>query len=113
MFKDSHAFSGYSVDDLALAKTFYSDTLGLDVSEQNGMLKLNLAGGGVVLVYEKGPSHVPARYTVLNFPISDIDAVVDDLVAKGVTIERYEDMGYQDEKGIARGKAANMGPDIA
>lgn len=112
MFKNSHAYSGFSVDDLAVAKTFYADTLGLDVSEQHGMLTIALTSGGAILVYPKGPAHEPATYTVLNFPVDDIDIAVDELISKGITIEHYEN-SYQDEKGIARGKAANQGPDIA
>jgi catechol 2,3-dioxygenase-like lactoylglutathione lyase family enzyme len=112
MFESSHAYSGFSVDDLAVAKTFYSDTLGLNVTEQHGMLNITLAGGGVILVYPKGPAHEPASYTILNFPVGDIDAAVDELIDKGISIEHYEN-SYQDEKGIARGKAAGQGPDIA
>ena len=68
MFKDTKAFSGFSVDDIPVAKAFYGETLGLDVGEENGMLRLNIAGGNPVLVYPKD-NHVPAEYTVLNFPV--------------------------------------------
>ena len=112
MFKDVYAFSGFSVDDLGAAKRFYGETLGLEISEENGMLTLHLATGGHVLVYAKGEGHKPAEYTILNFPVDDIDAVADELIASGVTFEVYDGMN-QDAKGIARGKAANMGPDIA
>ena len=114
MFKDSPAFSGFSTDDLAQAKEFYSQTLGLDVEETPApmaMLDVHLATGGTVMIYQKD-SHSPATYTVLNFPVEDIDAAVDELAAKGVVFERYE--GFeQDDKGITRGLAANQGPDIA
>lgn len=100
MLGDSQAFSGFSVDDIAAAKAFYGDTLGVVVSEQNGMLSLRLGSGAVVLVYPK-PTHQPATYTVLNFPVADIEVAVDALAARGVAFERYEGMG-QDEKGIMR-----------
>lgn len=112
MFGSSHAFSGFSVNDLEAAKQFYSSTLGLKVSENEmGMLELRLTGGGQVIIYPKA-NHQPATFTVLNFEVEDIDAAVDALIAAGVTFERYDGM-HQDEKGIARGKSANMGPDIA
>jgi len=111
MFKDSKAFSGFSTNDIGASKAFYSETLGLDVTEEYGMLSLNLATGGTVMIYPK-PDHQAAAYTVLNFPVSDIDAAVDELAAKGIKFERYESM-QQDEKGIARGLAAQQGPDIA
>lgn len=111
MLQDSHAFSGFSVLDQAAAAEFYGKTLGLGV-EDNGMgLQLKLAGGGIVFVYPK-EDHTPASFTILNFPVEDIDAAVDELAGKGVEFEHYEGM-HQDDKGIARGKAANMGPDIA
>lgn len=112
MLKDTQAFSGFSVNDLAAAKEFYSKTLGLEVTEENGMLTLHLASGGTVLVYAKGSGHTPASYTILNFPVDDIDMVADDLIAHGVIFEVYDGM-HQDNKSIARGKSANMGPDIA
>jgi len=91
---------------------FYGDTLGLAVGDNSmGMLELHLGTGAVVIVYPKA-SHQPATLTVLNFPVDDIDAAVDALVAKGVTFERY-DGAHQDERAIARGKQANQGPDIA
>jgi catechol 2,3-dioxygenase-like lactoylglutathione lyase family enzyme len=100
MFRDTHAFSGFSSNDIARAKEFYAQTLGLDVTEENGMLTLHLAGGGTVLIYPKD-NHDPASYTVLNFPVDDIDAAVDRLTKAGVRFERYEGSG-QDERGIAR-----------
>lgn len=106
MFKDTKAYSGFSVDDIPVAKTFYSETLGLDVGEANGMLQLNIAGGNPVLVYPKD-NHVPAEYTVLNFPVTDIETVARALTDRGVTFERYND--EQDDLGINRGE----GPLIA
>src|SRR5450631_1927831 len=88
MLRDSKAFSGFTVDDVAAAKAFYGDTLGLDVSEANGMLTVHLAGGRDTLVYPKG-DHVPATYTILNFPVPDIEVAVAGLEARGVTIEHY------------------------
>jgi catechol 2,3-dioxygenase-like lactoylglutathione lyase family enzyme len=107
MFAKTKAFSGFSVDDVARAKEFYGGTLGLDVSEANGLLRLHLAGGGEVLAYPK-PNHVPATFTILNFAVPDVDEAVDGLLARGVRFERYEGMP-QDGKGIMRGN----GPDIA
>ena len=100
MFGNTKAFSGFAVDDLEAARKFYSETLGLDTSEQYGLLTLHLAGGRDTLVYPK-PDHQPATYTILNFQVDDIDAAVDELARRGVSLERYEGMG-QDEKGINR-----------
>jgi catechol 2,3-dioxygenase-like lactoylglutathione lyase family enzyme len=108
MFKDTKAFSGFSSNEIAASKTFYAETLGLDVSEEMGGLGLHLAGGGEVFIYPKD-NHVPATFTVLNFPVDDIDAAVDGLAAAGVAFERYEGFD-QDEKGISRG---GEGPTIA
>jgi catechol 2,3-dioxygenase-like lactoylglutathione lyase family enzyme len=105
MFENTKAFSGFSVDDIPQAKAFYGGTLGLRVSEENGMLTLHIAGDRPTLVYPK-PDHTPATFTILNFPVDDIDAAVDDLVARGVEFERYD---VVDEKGVMRGN----GPDIA
>lgn len=110
MFANSKAFSGFAVDDLQQAQAFYGETLGLKTSlipEAGDMLTLHLAGDRDTLVYEKSDLE-PANYTILNFPVDDIDTAVDDLAARGVAFERYE--GFeQDEKGIARGQ----GPAIA
>ena len=89
MFTNTKAFSGFAVDDLAAARQFYGDTLGIQTSEQYGLLTLHLAGGRDTLVYPK-PGHTPATYTILNFPVDDIDATVDELTARGVRFERYE-----------------------
>ena len=108
MLKDSKAFSGFSVDDIAKAKAFYGETLGLDVSEEHGMLDLHLAGGVEVLIYPK-PNHEPATFTILNFPVDDIEKAVDELSRRGVRFEQYEDEIETDERGIFRGE----GPLIA
>jgi catechol 2,3-dioxygenase-like lactoylglutathione lyase family enzyme len=97
---DSKAFSGFAVDDIDKARAFYTDVLGLEVETANGMLTLHLGGGTNVLVYPK-PGHVPASYTVLNFPVPDIEAAVDELTARGVQFQRYENPPT-DERGIMR-----------
>jgi catechol 2,3-dioxygenase-like lactoylglutathione lyase family enzyme len=111
MLRESSAFSGFTVDDVAAAKAFYVDVLGLHVTEENGMLTLHLAVDRPTLVYPK-PDHVPATYTILNFPVDDIDAAVDDLTARGVVFARYDGLP-QDDKGVLRGLANDRGPDIA
>ncbi|MDA0169297.1 VOC family protein [Solirubrobacter taibaiensis] len=108
MFKDTKAFSGFAVPDIAAARTFYGDTLGIDVTEEHGMLTLRLAGGRDTLIYPK-PNHEPANFTILNFPVDDIDAAVDELLERGVDFELYD--GFeQDERGIVRDDG---GPPIA
>ncbi len=107
MFRDTPAFSGFSVDDQAAAADFYGNVLGLDIDDSDMGLRLHLSGGAEVFVYGK-ENHVPAIYTMLNFVVDDIDAAVDELAAKGVIFEAYPDM-HQDEKGIARGRTAGMG----
>jgi len=101
MLADSKAFSGFAVDDLDKAREFYGDTLGLKTSEENGLLTLHLAGDRPVLVYPK-PDYKPATFTVLNFPVQDIDGVIDGLVERGVRFERYDGFD-QDERGVFRG----------
>ena len=108
MFKDSKAFSGFSVDDIPRAKQFYGETLGLNVSEEPAGLGLQLGGGGVVFIYPK-EDHAPATFTVLNFPVDDVEKAVDELTQKGVRFERYEGELQTDENGIFRGE----GPTIA
>jgi catechol 2,3-dioxygenase-like lactoylglutathione lyase family enzyme len=109
MFKDTKAFSGFAVPDLAEAKRFYGGTLGLEVEEEHGLLSLALGSGATVLVYPK-PDHVPATYTILNFPVPDVDRAVDSLTAAGVRFEVYEDGPVKtDERGIFR----EEGPTIA
>ena len=107
MFETTKAFSGFAVPDLAAAKRFYGETLGLGVTEDHDLLALHLAGGRDILVYPK-PDHEPATYTILNFPVEDIDAAVDELARRGVRFERYPQFA-QDEKGVMRGD----GPAIA
>jgi predicted enzyme related to lactoylglutathione lyase len=102
MFHDTKAFSGFAVPDVAAAKAFYGDVLGIDVTESDGMLTLHLAGGRDTFVYPK-PDFVPATYTILNFPVDDIDQAVDELTARGVRFERYEGTEFEtDPKGIQR-----------
>ena len=101
---DQRVFSSFSVDDLAKAKAFYSQTLGLEVSEPMGQLALHLPDGHRVFLYAK-PDHVAATFTVLNFPVDDVDKAVDELVRLGVRFERYDTPSLKtDEKGISRGK---------
>lgn len=113
MLQKSEAFSGFSTTDTAVAKDFYAGVLGLTVVDEGmgGLISLRLAQGTRVLIYPK-PNHVAASFTVLNFPVEDIDVAVDALTAAGVEMLRYEGM-HQDEKGIARGKASGWGPDQA
>jgi catechol 2,3-dioxygenase-like lactoylglutathione lyase family enzyme len=101
MIDSGRAFSGFSVDDVPAARDFYEKTLGMTVTEEYGMLRLAVVGGAQVLVYPKA-GHEPATFTILNFPVADIEAAVDDLTARGVTFTRYEGFD-QDEKGIFRG----------
>jgi catechol 2,3-dioxygenase-like lactoylglutathione lyase family enzyme len=109
MFRGTKAFSGFAVDDIPRAKQFYGETLGIEVSEEHGMLTLHLAGDRPTLVYPKD-DHVPATFTILNFPVDDVEAAVDELASRGVELERLDDEEMpQDEKGIMRGQ----GPDIA
>jgi catechol 2,3-dioxygenase-like lactoylglutathione lyase family enzyme len=108
MFKDTRAFSGFSVNDLQRAKEFYGQTLGLDVSEANGLLQLHLAGGTTILVYPKD-NHTPATFTILNFPVANIEQAVDELARKGVRFESYNEGDLvTDEKGISRGGGPNI-----
>lgn len=109
MFKDTKAFSGFSVNDAQKAQEFYGQTLGLDVSESYGLLTLHIAGGTNILMYPK-ENHTPATFTILNFPVANIEQAVDELVRRGVRFESYNDGGLvTDERGIFRGG----GPEIA
>jgi len=110
MFGESKAFSGFAVDDVAAAEAFYREVLGLAVERQDAMLTLRLGGGTEVLVYPK-PDHRPATFTILNFPVADIDRAVEELVARGVSLIRYDDF-LHDELGIVR-PPAGEGPLIA
>ena len=108
MLKESQAYAGFSVDDIAAAQAFYGDTLGVDVHEHDGMLTLKLGSGTRVLVYPK-PNHEPATFTVLNFPVPDVEQAVDDLTGRGITFEQYTGEIATDERGIMR----QAGPLIA
>ena len=111
MFKNTKALSGFSVNDLQKAKAFYHDTLGIEVTEEGmGILTLHISGGGKVIVYPK-PNHEPATFTILNFPVPDIEKAVDELISKGITFEQYGEPMKTNEKGIVRGDG--RGPDIA
>jgi catechol 2,3-dioxygenase-like lactoylglutathione lyase family enzyme len=101
MFTDTKAFSGFAVDDVEKARAFYADTLGLKVSEDSGLLTLEIAGERPTIVYPR-PNHTPAEYTILNFPVDDIEQTVDELASRGVEFERYEGFD-QDDRGIMRG----------
>jgi catechol 2,3-dioxygenase-like lactoylglutathione lyase family enzyme len=109
MFKDTAAFSGFSVNDIAAAKKFYGETLGLEVAENHGLLELRLGSGAQVLAYPK-PNHQPATFTILNFPVDDIEKAVDELTRRGVSFEQYGGDIRTDAKGIHRG---DQGPAIA
>lgn len=101
MFKDAKAFSGFSTNDIKKAKEFYGETLGIGIAEHMAGLGLQLAGGNEVFIYPKD-NHEPATFTVLNFPVDDVDAAVDELTARGVEFEQYEGDIKTDEKGVAR-----------
>jgi predicted enzyme related to lactoylglutathione lyase len=112
MFKDTPVVNGFSTDDTAKAKEFYGSVLGFTIDEgMGGILTLQFANGGRTLVYPK-PNHEPATFTIMNIMVADIEKAVDGLSAKGMEFEHYDDM-QMDEKGIAWGKKANMGPNIA
>ncbi len=109
MLMESNAFSGFSVDDIGKAREFYGRTLGLEVSESNGLLKLQLASGGTVLIYPK-PNHTPASFTILNFPVGSVEKAVNELTKRGVRFEIYDEPNFKtDKKGIFR----DGGPVIA
>jgi predicted enzyme related to lactoylglutathione lyase len=114
MFKNTKAFSSFSVDNIEKAKQFYSQTLQLDVADNSmGLLELNISEGNKIMVYPK-PNHAPASFTVLNFPVDDIEKAVDELGKRGVVFEQYDMKDLKtDKKGIARGKQQGKGPDIA
>ena len=112
MFKPRTAFSGFSVNNLAQAREFYTGILGLKVDSGAMGLTLHLPGGATVFVYAKD-NHQPATYTILNFVVDDIDEAVDELARRGARFEHYTDGPVTDAKGIARGIASNQGPDIA
>ena len=110
MLTKSKAFSSFSVNDLQKAKAFYQEILGVNVTDNPmGLIELNIEGGNKILVYPK-PDHTPATFTVLNFPVTNIEEAVDELIQKGVLFEQYEGQIQTNKKGISRG---NGGPDIA
>ncbi|MBC7872124.1 MAG: VOC family protein [Chitinophagaceae bacterium] len=99
MFKNTKAFSSFSVDDVPKAKAFYAEVLGVEVSQDDDLLNLHIVGDSQILIYPK-PNHTPATFTVLNFPVDDIEQAVDDLVGRGVSFEHYEGEVATNEKGI-------------
>src|SRR5207302_3139165 len=111
MFRPKTAFSGFSVNDLAKAKAFYTQTLGLKVDDEGVGLRLHLPGGGTTFAYPKA-DHQPATYTMLDFVVDRIDEAVDELTSRGVSFERYEG-ALQDERGIMRSPGNQYGPPIA
>lgn len=111
MLKHSKAFSGFSVNDIPKAKNFYKNVLGLVVTDNPmGLIELNIEGGNHVIIYPK-PNHVPATFTILNFPVENIDDTVDELIKSGIIFEQYEEPMKTDEKGICRG--GDKGPTVA
>ncbi len=113
MFKDTKAFSGFSVNDMDKAKAFYAEVLGLEIKDEGmGIISLQIAGSNPIIIYPKS-DHAPATFTILNFPVEDIDEAVDELTQKGVKFEHYSGDLAPDEKGVLRGLSNNMGPDIA
>lgn len=113
MFKAKSAFSGFSVREVAKAKAFYTEILGLNINEDQMGFAIHLPGGVKVFVYQKD-EHTPATFTILNFVVDNIDAAIDELIKKGVTFEHYKNPDLpQDKKGVLRGLSSKMGPDIA
>ena len=111
MFNPTSAFSGFSVNDIDAARAFYSEKLGLKVTDAGVGLHIHVPGSKVpVFMYPKGAAHQPATFTILNFKVDDIDNAVDELIGRGIAFEVYEST---DEKGVLRGLTNNMGPDIA
>ncbi|MFZ0367537.1 MAG: VOC family protein [Nitrososphaeraceae archaeon] len=109
VFKNTKAFSSFSVDDLEKAKEFYGKTLGIDISESKEGLSLYPKSSNEIFIYPK-TDHTPATFTVLNFPVNDVEQAVDDLTKQGVRFEIYNKGELKtDEKGIFRGE----GPKIA
>ena len=108
ILRETRAFSGFSSNDIEGAKRFYADTLGLEVTEENDMLNLRFTNGANVLIYPKD-NHEAATFTVLNFPVADVEGTVDELVSRGVEFEKYDYPGLKtDEKGIMRGEGPLM-----
>ncbi len=108
MFKDTKAFSSFSADDIQKAKEFYGEKLGLEVSENNGLLELHIAGSSNIMIYPKD-NHTPATFTVLNFPVGDIEKAVDELTGLGIRFEHYDQGDIKtDQKGIFREEGPNI-----
>ncbi len=107
MFKIEKSVSSFSVNDLPKAKEFYEQTLGLKTTERMGILELSFNNGNKVIAYPK-PNHEPATFTVLNFPVDNVEQAVDDLTAKGVRFEQYTGQLQTDEKGISRGMGGTI-----
>lgn len=113
MFKNTKAFSGFSVNDILKAKEFYSKILGIEVKDNPmGLIELHIAGGNYIIVYPK-PNHEPATFTILNFPVKNIDEAVDELTSKGIVFEQYEGQIKTDKKGISRSGDVSKGPNVA
>jgi len=112
IFKDSAAFSSFSVNDLNKAQEFYGSTLGLETTKTPEGLMLRIAGGAPIFIYPKS-NHTPATFTILNFPVDDIDEAVDELTRRGIHFESFHDPMKTDEKGIFRGESTGSGPNIA
>ncbi|HEV8081997.1 MAG TPA: VOC family protein [Chitinophagaceae bacterium] len=113
MFENSKAFSSFSVNDIQKAKEFYGKTLGIEVTDNPmGLIELHIGGGNNIMIYPK-PDHASATFTILNFPVDNIDKAVDELIAKGIVFEQYEGEIKTDKKGIARSTDKSMGPNIA
>ncbi len=111
MLGDSHSFASFSAGDIAAVRRFYADTLGLEVTEADGLLTLHLRDGARVLIYPKA-DHRPADFTVLNFAVTDLDRTIDELSGRGVRFERYDGFD-QDERGVVRPEGTRGGPRIA
>lgn len=112
IFKDSPAFSSFSVNDLDKAQEFYGSTLGLETTKTPEGLMLRIAGGAPIFIYPK-PNHTPASFTILNFPVDDIDEAVDELKKRDIHFESFDEPMKTDEKGVFRGASTGQGPNIA
>ncbi len=108
MLKDTNTFSSFSVDNIDKAREFYGKALGLEVKDDTmGLLSLNLKGGNTIMIYPK-PDHTPATFTILNFPVDNIEEAVDELASHGVRFLQYDGEIKTDEKGISRGEGPNI-----
>ena len=113
MLKDVHTFHSFTTNDLEVSRTFYAGTLGLHVVKNEMSILEIKAGGSQFIIYPKGDDHQPANFTVLNFPVKDIEKAVDHLIARGITFEQYPEPMKTDEKGICWSSDVNTGPNIA